>query len=123
MAAKMSPKDAIKYFGVRLLTELPLDSNVFLESLNGAKLLSLDYKAHIRALVTRSDKVAFFKEKILEPGPDIHLPILLDVMDDCGDAIAKKLAEDIREATGLRKYISIYCMYVCMHIRKDDDHN
>ena len=115
MAAKMSPKDAIRYFGVRLLKELPLDNDVFLAEVDCAKLLSLNYKAHINARATRGEKVAFFKERVLEPGPDIYLPILLDVMDDCGDAVTKRLAEDIREATGLRKYILIHCICVCMY--------
>ena len=103
MAGNMSSADAVKKFGVRLLKELPLDEDIFLEMVNDAGLLSLGYKASIKAKGTRAEKVAFFKDNILEPGPDIQLPKLLDVIDDSDDSTAKNLAKDIRKATGLKK--------------------
>ena len=105
MAAKMSPQDAVIKFGVRLLQELPLENSIVLDMVHTAGLLPLDYKATIISKVTRAAKVAFFKEKVLgsESAAKIHLPKLLDVMDNCGDPTAIALAKDIREATGLIK--------------------
>ena len=101
MAAKMSPKDAIQKFGVRLHKELPLDDPIFLGMVDGAGFLVLNYRASIEVKATRAEKVAFFQQKVLEPRPDIYLPKLLDVMDDSGDIAAKSLAKDIREVTEL----------------------
>ena len=105
MAVKLSPKDAVKKFGVRLLDNFPLENSRILDKVDGAGLLPLDYKATIISKATRTEKVAFFKEKVLgsEAAAKIHLPKLLDVMDNCGDATAIALAKDIREATGLIK--------------------
>ena len=105
MAAKLSPKDAVTKFGVRLLQELPLENQIVLDLMDSAGLLPLDYKATIRSKTNRTDKVGFFKEKVLgsEPAANIHLPKLLDVMDKSGDLTAQNLAKDIREATELSK--------------------
>ena len=99
----MTAKQAIKCFNTRLLKELPLDNNIFLGLLGEAELFPFDYEAKIRTLPIRSEKVAFFKEHVLEPGPDLHLPTLLSVIDKCDDFTAKRLAQDIREEMGLCK--------------------
>ena len=109
--AKVSPREAIRQFGVRLLDELPLDNARFLGMVDNAGLLPLGIQADIMAKDTNVKKVTCFKSKILEPGADIYLPKLLDVMDESGDPLAQKLAKDIREATGLRK-----CKSVCKHV-------
>ena len=105
MAAKLSPRDAVIKFGVRLLKEFPLENLIVLDMVHDAGLLPLDYKSAIKAKDTRSEKVAFFKEKVLgtEAAANMHLPKLLDVMDNCEDPAAIALAKDIREATGLIK--------------------
>ena len=113
MATKMSAEDAIKNFGVDLLKELPLDDPIFLDMVDRAGLLGLNYKATIEAKSTRAEKVAFFKSKVLEPGADRQLPKLLDVMDECNDT--KPLANKIRDATGLRKCKSMQTCHMYMH--------
>ena len=99
----LSPKDAIRHFGVRLLTVLPLDSVIFLTLLDESefKLLPFDYRDRIISLPTRAEKVSFFKDKVLKPSPDLCLPALLDVMDKCDDAAVLKLSIDIRKETAL----------------------
>ena len=103
MATKVSKKQAIKDFGVRLLTQLPLHDPTFLDMMHTADLLPLNSKADIEAENNKTKKVAIYKSNVLEPGADVYLPKLLDVMDDSGDHVAQKLADDIREATGLIK--------------------
>ena len=107
----LSPKDALKHFGEYLLKVLPLDSAMFLAQMNKPKfnLLPLSSKAMIRALPTRADKVSFFIERVLESNPDLRLPALLDVMEECDDIAVQTLSRDIREKTGLCKCDHTVC--------------
>ena len=101
----LSPKDALKHFGEHLLKVLPLDSAMFLAQMDKPEfnLLPLSCKAKIKSLPTRSNKVSFFIENVMEPNPDLRLPALLDVMEKCDDIAVQTLSRDIREKTALCK--------------------
>ena len=117
---RLSPKDAIKYFGMDLLKVLPLDSVMFLYLMDKpeANLLPFDYKAKIMSdkLSTRAEKVSFFIEKVLKPNPDFCLPALLDVMEKCDDIAVVKLSIDIRKKTILCKCDYTVCTQLACYI-------
>ena len=110
---RLSPKDAIKHFGIHLLEILPLDSIMFLAQMDKpeANLLPFDCKAKIMSLSTRAEKVSFFIENVLEPSPDFFLPALLGVMENCDDIAVQTLSRDIQKKTALCKCNYIYCMH------------
>ena len=115
---RLSPKDAIKHFGMDLLKVLPLDSVMFLALMNKPEtnLLPFNYKDKIRSLSTRAEKVFFFIEKVLEPSPDFFLPALLGVMEKCDDIAVQTLSRDIREKTVLCKCDYTVCTQLARYI-------
>ena len=115
----VSPKDAIRDFGPKLLEKLPLENEVFLVLADQARLFPPDVKAIIITKRTRSEKVAYFLNHVMEPGADQYLPKLLDVMKKYDDLAVQQLANEIQTATGQSMSIIILIivrMTHCWHL-------
>ena len=92
----ISAEDAIRRFTVELLKELPLDDPLFFAMVDRAGLFPHDTKKAIKAEKTRTSRVDYFLDHVVEPGADYYLPKLLDVMRESEFANVKKLADDIQ---------------------------
>ena len=101
----MSAKDAIKQFNLELLCQLPLESDLFFAMAKQADLFPLDTGDSIAAQPTRTKKVSYFLQHVVEPGAEQYLPKLLKVMKDSEVANLIRLANDIQAATGIGQYI------------------
>ena len=64
-------------------------------------LFPLDTSDSIAAMSTRSQKVKYLLQHVVEPGAEEYLPKLLKVMKESGFANVVRLADDIQAATGL----------------------
>ena len=95
-----SASQALRDYNVDLLTQLPLDDEIFFAMAQRANLFPLDTGNNIKAKDTRSKKVSFFLDTI-GPGADIYLPKLLKVMMESDFADVIQLAEKIVAATGI----------------------
>ena len=102
----LSAKEAIKKYYVELLDKLPLDDEKFFGMVKGADLFPLDTGDNIKAKPTRAGKVAYFLERVIEPGADLYLPRLLTVMKESKVVVLMKLAEE-RSYNGIRYVYSI----------------
>ena len=110
----MSPKDAIKHFGQKLLEKLPLENEEFLVIANGANLFPPGIKATIIAKSTRSQKVAYYLNHVVEPEADEYLPKLLDVMSEYGDLAVQQLASEIQTKTRLSMFYVATPIHMCI---------
>ena len=96
----ISSSQALKDYGVDLLTHLPLENPIFFAMAQGANLFPLGTDDSIRAERTRAKKVSSFLE-VIGPGADSYLPILLKVMKESGVLNVVQLADKIAAATGM----------------------
>ena len=92
----ISAKDAIKKFNVKLLQELPLDEEIFFGMAKQANLFPGGNAQSITAQPTRAKKVAYFLQHVIEPGADLYLPKLLEVMKEFDDDNVNDLADEIQ---------------------------
>ena len=92
----ISAKDAIKKFNVKLLQKLPLEEEIFFGMAKTANLFPGGNAESIAAEPTRAKKVAYFLQHVAEPGADLYLPKLLEVMKECDDANVNDLADEIQ---------------------------
>ena len=97
----MSASDAIQLFNVELLRQLPLENDIFFAMAKQAGLFPLDTSDSIAAEPTRSNKVSYFLQHVVEPGAEECLPKLLNVMKDSKVANVVRLADDIQAVTGI----------------------
>ena len=112
----ISAKEAIRKFKVDLLQKLPLEDPVFFAKVDIAGLFPSDTGRSIKAEKTRSHKVDYFIDNVIEPGADEYLPKLLEVMKDSTFANVEILASQILAAMKAGTYyiyMSIYILYVC----------
>ena len=91
-----SAKDVIKKFNVELLQQLPLDKEMFFGMAKTANLFPGGSAESIAALPTRAKKAAYFLQHVVEPGADVFLPKLLEVMKECNDDNVNDLADEIQ---------------------------
>ena len=92
---KTREQAAIKQFREELLGILPLDDKIFFAMLGGADLLPLGSGDMVNHYSTRAEKVAFYLDKVIKPGAETYLPLLLKVMKDCDHLAVTGLAEKI----------------------------
>ena len=92
----ISAKDAMKKFNVKLLQELPLDDDIFFGMAKTANLFPGSNAESIAAEPTRAKKVAYFLQHAIEPGADLYLPKLLEVMKEFDDDNVNDLADEIQ---------------------------
>ena len=104
---RISAKDAIKEFNVELLRQLPLENDIFFAMARQADLFPLDTSDSIAAEPTRSKKVAYFLQYVVEPGAEQYLPKLLNVMKESKVANLVRLADDIQAVLRTGMYIHI----------------
>ena len=104
----ISPKQAIKDYYVRLITEVPLDNTEFFALAKQAGLFPLGTGANVEARKTKADKMTYLLNDIVEPGADDYLPILLQVMKKSKVHNVVKLADEIQAALNGMSYV---CMY------------
>ena len=102
---RMSARDAITKFNVKLHRQLPLENDIFLAMGKQAGLFPLDTVDSIAAKPTRIKKVSYFLLTVVEPGAEEYLPKLLKVMKKSGFAYVVRLADDIQAAMGLGKLV------------------
>jgi len=109
-------QDAIKKFNVKLLRKLPLDDPIFFGMLKEANLLPLDSADNIAAQSTKANKVSYFLQHVVEPGPEVHLPKLLEVMKNSENDDVIKLAHEIHATInpGIYIYLCNSVVYVRM---------
>ena len=110
----LSARDAITRFNKRLLEQLPLESGVFFAMVKQARLFPQDNADRIAELSTRSEKVSYFLQHVMEPGADVYLPKLLGVMKKSGDSNVVRLADEIQAS--MKSGIFAYGVdkYTCM---------
>ena len=118
----LSARDAIERFKTRLLEQLPLESGVFFAMVNQAGLFPLSTADRIAELSTRSEKVSYFLQHVIEPEADVYLPKLLGVMEESEDLNVVRLGNEIEAAMesgifayGVNKYICMVpstCSYI-----------
>ena len=120
----ISAKNAIARFNIRLLVQLPLESDVFFAMVKQACLFPRDAADRIAELSTRSKKVSYFLQHVIEPEADVYLPKLLGVMKESEDLNVVQLANEIQAAMesgifayGVDKYI---CMVCRVHVAMDN---
>ena len=114
----LSAKDAIKEFNVELLEELPLDIPIFFAKAKKADLFPLGTADSIEAKPTRAEKVAYFLQRVVEPGAKEYLPKLLKVMKDSKNDTVVELAGNIEAAMKPGTHIIIHSYilaYAYMH--------
>ena len=92
----ISAKDAIKKFNVKLLQKLPLDEEIFFGMAKTANLFPGGNAESIAAEPTRAKKVAYFLQHVVEPGGNLYLPKLLEVMKEFDDDNVNDLADEIQ---------------------------
>ena len=97
----MSARDAITYFNVKLVDQLPLENDRFFAMTKQAGLLPMDTGESIVAKSTRAQKVNYLLQHVVEPGAEEYLPKLLKVMRDSKVANVVRLADAIQTATGI----------------------
>lgn len=88
-----SAANVLKYYEVKLLKRLPLESDIFLAELNKMNLLPRDTRSSIQAKRTREKKVSYFIHHVIKPGAHIFLPQLVFVMEQSDDLAVRKLAK------------------------------
>ena len=110
----ISAKEALRKFKVELLQELPLEDPVFFAKVDRAGLFPSDTGRSIKAEKTRSLKVDYFIDHVVEPGADEYLPKLLEVMKDSTFANVERLANQILAVMEAGMYILHIHVYVCM---------
>ena len=116
---KMSAGDVLEQFRVQLYQHLPLDDMVFFARARRASLLPLDTADVIQAIPTRTKKVDYFLQHIIEPGAEEYLPKLLQVMKESNIANVVRLADDIRATITIDTQVSTRIgMYVYTYIAK-----
>ena len=111
----LSPKSVIKKFNVELLQKLPLDDEIFFGMAKKVNLFPGDNADSIEALPTRAKKVAHFLQHVVEPGAEVYLPKLLEVMkqyDDNTKDLADEIEAEMKPGTML---ISKICMQLHNH--------
>ena len=64
--------------------------------LKGAGLLPHSSGHIIQRMTTRVEKVSFFLERVVSRGPDIYLPILINIMEKDDDLVLISLAKDMK---------------------------
>ena len=79
---KLSAKVAITKLKVKLLQQLPLNSNTFFAMAKQTDLFPLDTSDSIVAEPTRAKKISYFLQHVVEPGAEDYLPKLLKVMKE-----------------------------------------
>ena len=110
----ISAKEALRQFKMELLLELPLEDPVFFAKVDRAGLFPSDTGRSIKAEKTRSFKVDYFIDYVVEPGADEYLPKLLEVMKDSTFANVERLAHQILAVMEAGMYILHIHVYVCM---------
>ena len=78
----MSAGDVIKQFSVEMVSQLPLEKDIFCAMAKTADLFPLDNGDLIAAEPTRAKKVTYFLQHVVEPGAEVYLPKLLKLMKD-----------------------------------------
>ena len=119
----LSAKNAFARFNIRLLVQLPLESDIFFAMVKQACLFPRDAADRIAELSTRHEKVSYFLQHVIEPEADVYLPKLLKVMEKSEDLNVVRLADEIKAtlesgilAHGADKYICMVCrVHVAMH--------
>ena len=81
---------------------------MFFAKLDSAGLIPNGTGRSIKAEKTRSHKVNYFMDNVVEPGANEYLPTLLKVMKDSAFANVKKLASQILAAMETGTYVHIY---------------
>ena len=72
----LSPNEAIKQFNEELVRQLPLESDIFFAKAKQADLFPLDTGDSITAKPTRTKKVSYFLQHVVEPGAEQYLAII-----------------------------------------------
>ena len=101
----MSAGDVIKQFRVELVSQLPLDDEIFCAMAITADLFPLDTGNSIAAEPTRAKKVTYFLQHVVEPGAEEYLPKLLKLMKDSKTTHLVRLADKIHAAANQGMYI------------------
>ena len=108
----MSAKDVIKKFNVKLLQQLPLDDDIFFGMAKEENLFPGGNADSIAAKPTRAKKVSHFLQHVLEPGADVYLPKLLEVMKEFDDDNVKDLADEIQAVIEPGMHIYLHRLYM-----------
>jgi len=90
-------KDILKNFGEQLLAILPLERETLLARLAKENLLPDNTGSSIREAKTRTKKVDYFLQHVVNSAPNFYLPILIDVMEQYDELAVKQLACDMKE--------------------------
>ena len=110
----LSAKDAITRFNTKLLDQLPLESDVFFAMVKQACLFPEDTADKIAELSTRPEKVSYFLQHVIEPGANVYLPKLLEVMKESEDLNLVRLADEIQASMGSGIFAYGVDKYICM---------
>lgn len=85
-----------------LLKILPsLECNLFLSKLEQDNFLPDNSREQIQTKSTREEKVAYLIDHIIKPRADVHLPILIGVLEQSDDLAVKELACNMKSGTYL----------------------
>ena len=103
----MSAGDVIKQFSVELVSQLPLENDVFCAMAKTADLFPLDTGDSIAAEPTRAKKVTYFLQHVVEPGAEVYLPKLLKLMKDSKVTNLIRLTDEIQAAADQGMYTHI----------------
>ena len=109
----ISAKDVVKDFNVELLEQLPLDDEIFFGKAKKANLFPGGNADSIAAQPTRAKKVSYFLQRVVEPGADVYLPKLLEVMKESNDDSVKNLADKIQAVMEPGRHIYLHRLYIC----------
>ena len=93
--SKQRANEVIQQFNVELLEQLPLDNTIFFAKVYGANLIPPGEGDIIQQKATRSEKVSYYLNCVVQPGAHIFLPELLKVMEQSGNISVSQLADDI----------------------------
>ena len=105
---RVSTRDSIKQFSVKLLEQLPLENDIFFAMAEQAGMFPLNTGDSIKAKPTRAEKVSYLLQHVVQPGVKEYLPKLLNVMRECKVVNVVVLADEIQAATKIGMYV-----YVC----------
>ena len=104
----MSAGDVIRQFSVELVSQLPLENDIFCAMAKTADLFPLGTGDSIAAETTRAKKVSYFLQHVVEPGAEVYLPKLLKLMKDSKVTNLVRLADEIEAAADQGMYIHIH---------------
>ena len=112
----LSPKDVIKKYNVELLEQLPLDEEIFFGKAKKADLFPGGNAGSIKAQLTRPSKVSYFLQHVVEPGADVYLPKLLEVMKQSDNDSVKDLADEMEADMKPGNYACSYSTYIIISV-------